>query len=121
MGVNKTLVLVLLLLTSLVVVGCQGQETSTSPPAEPAVMNEVEEVAEEVAEVEIVELEEPAAEEELAVADESDLVLGMLDPEASLAKDQEAPDFALKTLSGDVVKLSDYRGKLVLLNFWTTY
>lgn len=32
-----------------------------------------------------------------------------------------APDFALKNLSGDTVKLSDYKGKVVLLNFWTTW
>jgi len=29
-----------------------------------------------------------------------------------------APDFTLKDLDGDPVKLSDFRGKVVLLNFW---
>jgi peroxiredoxin len=32
-----------------------------------------------------------------------------------------APDFQLDTLSGDAVRLSDYRGKTVLLNFWATW
>lgn len=32
-----------------------------------------------------------------------------------------APDFELKTLDGKSVKLSDYRGKAVLLNFWATW
>jgi peroxiredoxin len=32
-----------------------------------------------------------------------------------------APDFELKTLDGKVVKLSSYRGKAVLLNFWATW
>ena len=32
-----------------------------------------------------------------------------------------APDFTLKSLDGKDVKLSDYKGKAVLLNFWATY
>ncbi|MCZ8514105.1 redoxin domain-containing protein [Paenibacillus filicis] len=34
---------------------------------------------------------------------------------------QTAPDFELKQLDGTVVKLSDYRGKTVFLNFWATW
>ena len=30
-----------------------------------------------------------------------------------------APDFELANLKGDKVRLSDYRGKVVILNFWT--
>lgn len=33
----------------------------------------------------------------------------------------KAPDFKLKTLKGKSVKLSDYRGKTVLINFWATW
>jgi len=32
-----------------------------------------------------------------------------------------APDFQLQTLDGRTVKLSDYRGKRVVLNFWATF
>lgn len=32
-----------------------------------------------------------------------------------------APDFALKDSTGTTVKLSDFRGKVVLLNFWATW
>ena len=34
---------------------------------------------------------------------------------------QQAPDFSIKDQSGKVVKLSDYRGKVVFLNFWGTW
>lgn len=32
-----------------------------------------------------------------------------------------APDFELKDMNGNTVKLSDYRGKKVMLNFWATW
>ncbi len=34
---------------------------------------------------------------------------------------QPAPDFELKDPDGRIVRLSDYRGKVVLLNFWATW
>jgi cytochrome c biogenesis protein CcmG/thiol:disulfide interchange protein DsbE len=37
------------------------------------------------------------------------------------AKGQAAPDFAMKSLDGKTVRLSDFRGKAVLLNFWATW
>jgi len=33
----------------------------------------------------------------------------------------KAPDFALKNVAGETVKLSDFQGKKVLLNFWATW
>lgn len=34
---------------------------------------------------------------------------------------RQAPDFVLEDLQGKKVKLSDFRGKAVLLNFWATW
>ena len=34
---------------------------------------------------------------------------------------KSAPEFALKDANGATVKLSDYHGKVVLLNFWATW
>jgi peroxiredoxin len=40
---------------------------------------------------------------------------------SSLREGAEAPDFELNTLDGKTIKLSDYRGKKVILNFWATW
>ena len=43
-------------------------------------------------------------------------------PEArSTRRPVPAGDFELRTLDGEHVKLSDFRGKVVLVNFWTTW
>ena len=36
-------------------------------------------------------------------------------------KGSTAPDFSLKTSEGKTLKLSDYKGKAVLLHFWATW
>jgi peroxiredoxin len=47
---------------------------------------------------------------------------GSAPPEESVLKaGGMAPDFELKTLDGKAVKLSSFRGKAVLLNFWATW
>jgi thiol-disulfide isomerase/thioredoxin len=38
-----------------------------------------------------------------------------------LALASPAPDFALQSLDGKTMRLSDFRGKAVLLNFWATW
>ena len=37
------------------------------------------------------------------------------------AKRNPAPNFSLKDADGKVVRLSDYKGKVLLLNFWATW
>jgi thiol-disulfide isomerase/thioredoxin len=39
----------------------------------------------------------------------------------SNADDQKAPDFTLLTLNGEEVKLTDYKDKIVILDFWATW
>ncbi len=34
---------------------------------------------------------------------------------------QDAPDFVLKSFSGRNLRLSEYRGEVVMINFWTTW
>jgi cytochrome oxidase Cu insertion factor (SCO1/SenC/PrrC family) len=53
------------------------------------------------------------------VSADSDVMdkLGM----SPIEKDVMAPDFTVNTLSGDTIKLSSMKGKVVLLNFWATW
>jgi peroxiredoxin len=37
-----------------------------------------------------------------------------------LGEGERAPDFEAQTLSGETIRLSDYRGQVVILNFWFT-
>ncbi len=46
--------------------------------------------------------------------------LGALDP-LSPKRGQPAPDFALRSLDGQTVRLSELRGQTVLVNFWATW
>jgi len=40
---------------------------------------------------------------------------------SALGPGDEAPEFALSDLSGKALHLSDYRGRIVLLNFWASW
>jgi peroxiredoxin len=41
--------------------------------------------------------------------------------ESGQTDDKTVPDFSLKDLDGNTVKLSDYKGKIVILNFWAVW
>ncbi|RYG74684.1 TlpA family protein disulfide reductase [Lentibacillus lipolyticus] len=41
--------------------------------------------------------------------------------EVGLSVGQMAPDFELTTLEGETIRLSDYRGQRVIVNFWATW
>jgi peroxiredoxin len=39
----------------------------------------------------------------------------------AVAAQQEAPDFTLKSLEGSNLRLDEYKGQVVLINFWATW
>lgn len=43
------------------------------------------------------------------------------DEEMGLIPGSTAPDFSLTTLDGESVRLSDFRGQKIMLNFWATW
>lgn len=49
------------------------------------------------------------------------LLLLVFLPTAALGQTQDVPSITLKDLRGRVHRLSDYKGKVVLLNFWATW
>ncbi|GAA0178705.1 redoxin domain-containing protein [Clostridium sediminicola] len=44
-----------------------------------------------------------------------------IDSSVELKVGEEAPNFTLENLSGKATSLKDYRGKIVLINFWATW
>ena len=53
-----------------------------------------------------------------ASAQEDPLIMAQISP---VSGDLPAPDFKLEDLEGNTVRLSDYRGKMVMLFFWATW
>ena len=51
----------------------------------------------------------------------NDLVEVEESDKVGIRKGELAPDFELSTLDGETVKLSDYKGQRVMLNFWATW
>jgi peroxiredoxin len=49
------------------------------------------------------------------------LILFAVSSPAALGQTQKAPQLTLKDLRGRTHRLEDYRGKVVLLNFWATW
>ena len=57
---------------------------------------------------------------ESALVQDTAVELGLFD-DRTVKLGQPAPDFALLDLSGNVVRLSDFLGKTVVLNFWASW
>ncbi|MDW8030104.1 MAG: thiol-disulfide oxidoreductase, partial [Armatimonadota bacterium] len=49
------------------------------------------------------------------------LVYSQLGKDLQALKGKTVPDFQIRDLNGKTVKFSHFRGKVVLLNFWSPY
>ncbi len=49
------------------------------------------------------------------------LILLFLYPSYSVGIEKKAPDFTVKDINGNTIRLSEERGKVVLLTFWATW
>lgn len=62
-----------------------------------------------------------ASDEELTTTGSLEGLENDSDIAEGLEKGELAPDFELELISGEKVKLSDFRGEKVMLNFWATW
>jgi peroxiredoxin len=49
------------------------------------------------------------------------MLAAMAAPAAAVTLQEEAPDFTLKSLEGSNLRLEEYRGQVVLINFWASW
>jgi peroxiredoxin len=49
------------------------------------------------------------------------MILNINMAEAAVSKGKPAPDFALRSMAGENLRLSELRGKVVMVNFWATW
>lgn len=67
-------------------------------------------------------VEENLPETEIAEEKNTEVIAGEeTEEDFEIAIGKESPNFTLKNLDGKEVSLSDYRGKIVLINFWATW
>src|SRR5690625_2098691 len=65
--------------------------------------------------------EPEVSESELGAAESVEGLEGNPEIAEGLEKGEMAPNFELEKMDGEKVKLSDYRGERVMLNFWATW
>lgn len=112
---NKKLATVLGLLVVLVLIlgACSAKEEEEVAEKEESMVEKEEEIIVIIEEEEIEDEEIEAkvdASQEISDEHSYDIEIGKL-----------APNFTLENLDGEEVSLEDYRGKIVMLNFWATW
>ncbi|NBI06256.1 TlpA family protein disulfide reductase [Senegalia massiliensis] len=105
---NKKSIIAISVLAIMLIVGIFYAIQEQEQVAEQPIIEENDENSEQLPDEAISEQEENNEDKE----DIEDVVL---------ERGKPAPDFTLQTLSGEKASLSDYKGKIVLINFWATW
>ena len=95
------LLLILVLAVSITIVGCSSETNKENAQVQDEVSKEENIVS--------------------PPEDETSENVNSEDSMPEIASGKLAPNFTLKNLKGEEVSLEDYRGKLVLVNFWATW
>lgn len=66
-------------------------------------------------------IHEVMQEEMTKSTDNTETKAGATPKQLNLKQGDRAPDFQLKTIEGETIKLSDFHGQKILLNFWATW
>lgn len=106
---------VMILTVALLVVGCSTEDNDedTIVDQDDNIIGEEDQVSEETEEDEdLTESDEKDYfdEEDIEVKNQYDIEVGKL-----------SPNFTLENLEGEEVSLEDYKGKIIMLNFWATW
>ncbi len=109
-----TSVILLLSVILLIFTGCSESKVEQEVREEPG-------GKERPVKVEITEEEVEGQAEESTVTESDGEIKAQEEPQPPVTCSNPAPDFSLRSIDGERISLSDFRGKVVLLDFWATW
>jgi thiol-disulfide isomerase/thioredoxin len=110
MNAKWTIILAALLISAMFFAGCAKTETEKQAIDETPVKVEFEETKAEV-----------KVDADIPVAEKDEGIVTAKEPKPVVTCSNPAPSFSLRGVNGEKVSLSDYTGKVVLIDFWATW
>ena len=107
-------VILLLSVISLIFIGCSESKVEQEVGKEPG-------GKERPIKVEITEEEAESQAEDSVITESNSEIVAQEEPLPPVTCSNPAPDFSLRSIEGERVSLSDFHGKVILLDFWATW